>query len=115
MADLPLSFLVHTVAVKTRSGSGAQGPVMAAPVSVQCYKEDIQQRVVTPAGTQMVTSATIYTTSEGCDGLDPLALFTEGSEVTWAAQRGGPTIVATVTPADDGGIGAWQHTVVTVI
>ena len=113
MADLPVSYLFHAVTVRTRTGSGAAGPVFAAPVSVRCNRNATQKRVTTSAGTQVVSSAVLLTTFEGCDGVDPLDLFAEGSEVTWTGNGSG--IVGDVGRADDGGSGAWQHVQVVIV
>ncbi|MGV8846376.1 hypothetical protein [Tessaracoccus sp.] len=106
MASLPKAFLFHAVTVTPRVGSGARGPASGAPVAVRGFRDDTETRVTTPAGTQMVSKATFYTTPEGCDGVDPMAIFLEGSDVVWT---GGSGIVQSAAPRDDGNSGAWQH------
>lgn len=69
-------FYVHTVSVQTFQGSGAQGDVYAAPVSVPGWLED-KRRIVRDKDGQEVVSSSMF----ACDGTH-LAKFTPDSKVT---------------------------------
>ena len=109
MTWLPLAAQPHTVNVETLTGSGANGPTFAAAVSVRCWREQKRRLVLTAAGQQVVSDTLLLTTGILADGTqgDPLALFAEGSRVD-----GHP--VVSVVQHDDGGMGAWQHTEVSL-
>ena len=109
MSHLPLSAQPHTVSVETLTGSGANGPVFAAAVGVRCWRERKRRLVLTAAGQQVVSDTLLLTTGILADGTqgDPLVLFAEGSRVD------GHPVVA-VIHHDDGDMGAWQHTEVSL-
>jgi hypothetical protein len=68
-------FATTTVTVHTRTGSGSNGDVFAASVSVTGYLEDGRRLVRNSAGEQVVSEATLFT--------DPstVATFTVDSKV----------------------------------
>ncbi len=100
MADLPDFLQPHTVTVTTRIGVNSAGPVMSAPVTVACNREDKVRLVRAQNGDQVVSSTTIRTS-------DTRDLWKPGSTVTWT---GGSGTVLSVARHDDGGLGGWQHT-----
>lgn len=68
-------FEVTTVAVRTLTGSGARGPILATPVDVEGYLSDTRSLVRSTSGTEVVSESSFYTDP------DKAALFTPDSEV----------------------------------
>ena len=70
-------FMVHTVGVRTKTGEGSYGPVLANPVTVPGVQVDETTRLVrSSTGAEVVSSTTV----RGL--LDVADRFTVGSEVT---------------------------------
>lgn len=76
MAGTVTDFFVHTVSVETLTGTGANGPVYAAPATVACYLDGKTQLVRAATGEQVVSAAQVY-----CSVADG-AKFTPDSRVT---------------------------------
>jgi hypothetical protein len=96
-------FYVHTVQVETLQGSGANGPVYAAPATVSCYVDGSVQLVRSPNGEQAVSQTRVYcSTTDG-------GKFTPDSRVT---VNGRKAQVITANSLDAPGLGLPEHTAV---
>ncbi len=69
-------FFVHTATVETFLGSGPQGDVYAAPVTVSGYLDDGIVRVQTASAEELVQKATFYA------GIGDAGVFVPQSRVT---------------------------------
>lgn len=85
-------FFVQAVTVETLTGSGGEGDVFAAPVTVPCFVEDERRLVRGPDGREVISETTLYAPA-GTTSLAP------GSRVTLTSR------VATIIAAAvlDGG------------
>lgn len=94
-------FFVHTVTVEPLTGSGGEGDVFAAPVTMACFVEDDRRLVRGPDGREVISETTLYAPA-GTTSLQP------GSRITLASR------VATVIAAavlDGGALGLPDHVV----
>lgn len=57
---IPDFLLQHTVTIEPFEGSGANGPVYGAPVTVPCLRDDKRRLVRGASGSQVVSSTTVY-------------------------------------------------------
>jgi hypothetical protein len=69
-------FQPTTVSVATRTGTGANGDIYAAPVDVECFLEDARHLVRSATGEQVVSESTVFADP------DKAPKFTPGSKVT---------------------------------
>lgn len=96
-------FFVHTVQVETFQGTGAAGPVYAAPATVACYLDSSNQLVRNGTGEQVVSSTRVYCAVGDAGRFTPDSRVTAGGR---AAQ------VITTNQLDAPGLGLPEHTVV---
>jgi hypothetical protein len=116
-------FYVHQVTVETFEGTGASGPVYAAPATVQCYLDSSTKLIRAGDGEQVVSSSRVY-----CSVADAWR-FTPDSRVTQPAPAIYPSDavfpesalwppadraaqVITTNQLDAPGLGLPEHTVV---
>lgn len=69
-------FQVTTVTVRTVTGSGARGPVVAAPADVTGYLSDTRALVRSQAGAEVISESSFYADPDRAD------LFAPDSQVT---------------------------------
>lgn len=82
MSDLD-DFYVHTVTVRTLTGTGGMGNVYATPFPLACFVDDVVRLVRGPDAAEVVSSSTVYAPA-GTTTLTPGSLVTlpSGREAT---------------------------------
>lgn len=87
--------MTSTATVRPLSGSGARGPVFAAPVPVPCWPEQSSKQVRTAGGDETTSSTRLW-----CEAAHEL-LFPIGSSVTFGGRT---SEVISVSVHDPGAI-----------
>lgn len=87
-------FWVHTVTVRTVTGTGGMGTTYAAPAPVPCFVEEKRRLVRAPDGAQVVSEATVYAPA-GTTALSP------GSLVALPSGRTATVITSSVLDGGD--------------
>jgi hypothetical protein len=82
-------FYMHTVTVRTLTGSGAMGDIFADPADLACFVDDKTRLVRAADASQIVSSSTLYAPA-GTTTLTP------GSEVDLPSGRTATVITAAV-------------------
>lgn len=92
MTDL-VDFWVHTITVRTLTGTGGMGDTYAAPTQLVGFVDDKRRLVRAADATQVVSEATYY------GPVEQAAALTPGSEVTLPSGRVATVITAAVRTA----------------
>lgn len=101
--NIPAEFLVHSVTIAPKTGEGSRGAIFGPSFDVACYRSETNRKVLSASGDEVLSSATLMVT------LDDEARIPIGSRITWTGKSA--HVLATAR-ADDGGMGAWQHGVI---
>lgn len=107
MSDLA-DFMVHTVTVRTLTGTGGMGPVLAEPVTLHpavdggVFVDDKRRLVRAADASQVVSESTLYDVA-----VDRAALYQPGSEIDLPSGR--TAIVITTAVRTSGGLDLPDH------